>query len=86
MRLGKDGEWKDIPFPFQNAAPVKTLTRERDPINFYGFQAEFKEFIDSINEGRPPSCTAYDGRASTAAALAVIKSHETGQPVRLPVD
>ena len=86
VRLGNDGEWRDVPFPFKDAPPVKTPTRERDAVNFHGFQAEFKEFIASINEGRPPSCTAYDGRASTAAALAVIESHETGQPVQLAPD
>ena len=84
VRLGKNGEWKDIPFPFQNAAPVKSLTSERDAVTFNGYRAQFKEFADSIVEGRQPSCTAYDGRAAVEGALAVVKSQETGKPVRLP--
>lgn len=83
VRLGKDGEWKDIPFPHRDGTMVKTLTREREPVNFYGFQTEFQEFIDSIVEGRRPSCDGYDGRASIAVPRAVIESHETGKPVHL---
>ena len=82
VSIGK-GEWTDVPFPFQNEPPVKVLTREREPVNYNGFRTEFKEFLDSITEGRQPSCTGYDGRASTAGAHAVIESHETGQPVSL---
>ena len=43
------------------------------------------DFVDSIVEGRQPSCSGYDGRASTEGAMAVIKSHETGLPVQLPL-
>ena len=85
VRLDKDGEWKDVPFPFQSAAPVKSLNREREAVNFNGFRTEFKEFVDSIVEGRQPSCSGYDGRASIEGALAIRKSHETDQPVRLPL-
>ena len=84
LRLGRDGEWKDISFPFKDAPMVKTVAREREAMNFNGFRTEFKEFLDSIVEGRQPSCSAYDGKAATEAALAVVKSHQTGQPVRLP--
>ena len=48
-----------------------------------GFEVEFREFMASIAEGRPPSCDGRDGRRSTAAAAAVRESHETGLPVRI---
>ena len=83
VRLGKDGEWEDVPFPYKDAPMVKTGTREKDALGYHGFRAEFEEFVASIVEGREPSCSAYDGRAAVEAALAVIESHETGQPVSL---
>ena len=85
VSLGNNGEWRDIPYPYQGGQPIKTLTREREPGNYHGFLTEFKEFVDSIAEGRQPSCTGYDGRASTEGAMAIIKSHETGLPVQLPL-
>ena len=41
-----------------------------------GFLIEFQEFLDSITEDRPLARTAYDGRATIAAAQAVIRSYE----------
>ena len=52
-----------------------------DDVN--GFEVEFREFMASIAEGRPPSCDGRDGLMSTAAAVAVRESHETGLPVRI---
>ena len=85
VRLGKNGKWKDISFPFKAAPMLETPWGERDPIGFHGFRAEFEEFVSSIEEDRQPSCTAYDGRASIEAALAVRESHATGVPVNLPL-
>lgn len=45
-----------------------------------------REFVDSILEGRPPSCDGHDGRASLEASLAIIRSEETGQAVHLPLE
>ena len=47
--------------------------------------AETDEFLASIIEGRPPIMTGQDGRASLEAALALHKSHETGQAVDIPM-
>ena len=47
--------------------------------------AETDEFLASIIEGRPPIMTGQDGRASLEAALALHKSHETGQAVDIPL-
>jgi predicted dehydrogenase len=53
--------------------------------HYQGFLTEFQEFIASIRERRPPAITGYDGRASTEAALAVLRSSETGAAVTLPL-
>ncbi len=45
-----------------------------------------REFIDSIVEGRPPSCDGHDGRASLEASLAIIRSEETGEAIHLPLE
>jgi predicted dehydrogenase len=58
-------------------------TSYRPPEGHDGFLIEFQEFLDSITEDRPPARTAYDGRATIAAAQAVIRSHEEGAPVRV---
>ena len=47
--------------------------------------AETDEFLASIIEGRPPIMTGLDGRTSLEAALALHKSHETGQAVEIPM-
>ena len=42
---------------------------------------EFSEWLDSITEKRPPSCTGHDGRAALEAALTLRESDKKGQPV-----
>lgn len=83
LRKSNGEEWEDVPFPYKGARDTQLLTRTRDTVNYNGFRTEFTEFLDSINEGRQPSCSGYDGRASTAVAEAVLESAETGQPVNL---
>ena len=87
LRLGR-GEWQDVPYPYQDdPAPegLRNVSRSQGATGYWGFRAEFEELFASIREGRPPSVTAYDGRACTEGAIAVVKSHETGAPVRLPL-
>ena len=45
-----------------------------------------REFVDSILEGRTPSCDGHDGRAALEASLAIIRSEETGEAVHLPLE
>ena len=47
--------------------------------------AETDEFVASIIENRPPIMTGLDGRTSLEAALALHRSHETGQAVEIPL-
>ena len=48
-----------------------------------GMIAELTEMVNSVREGRPPSVTGEDGRASLAAVLAAYRSAETGQWVEV---
>jgi predicted dehydrogenase len=84
LRLGK-GEWRSVPYPYQDAPAVEGFQRLREAWHYQGFLTEFQEFIRSILEKRTPAITGQDGRASTEAAVAVLRSHETGAPVTLPL-
>ena len=84
IRLGK-GDWIDVDYPHRNDPPVEGFERLAEATHYRGFLTEFQEFIASINEGRPPKSTGHDGRASIEAALAMRRSGETGQPVKLPL-
>ena len=88
LRLGKDG-WTDVPFEGRDTeAPPRFPGRQRPGLNgagWIGWKAEFEEFVASIREGRQPAVTGHDGRACTEAAIAIVMSHETGKPVRLPL-
>jgi myo-inositol 2-dehydrogenase / D-chiro-inositol 1-dehydrogenase len=47
------------------------------------FVTEMEHFVDCVRNGRQPSVSGIDGRASLAIARAAIESAETGQPVRV---
>ena len=88
LRLGRDG-WTDVSYEgkdenwpqwFKRSMPSKFGSA-----GYLGWKAEFEEFVDSIRKGRQPAVTGYDGRACTEAAIAIVRSHETGKPVRLPL-
>ncbi len=88
LRLGRDG-WTDVPyegmgmkFPTLSGTSV---SGNLDGAGYLGWKAEFEEFLASIRESRAPAVTGYDGRACTEAAIAIVMSHETGKPVRLPL-
>lgn len=88
LRLGRD-EWTDVSFVGpEYEQPEWFMMRSvigRGASGYLGWKAEFDEFIASIREGREPSVTGYDGRACTEAAIAIVQSHKTGKPVRLPL-
>ena len=84
VRLGK-GEWTNIDYPHKNDAPVEGFERLGEATHYWGFLNEFREFAASINEGRQPASTGYDGRASIEAALAMRKAGETGEVVHFPL-
>ena len=88
LSLGKDG-WTEVPFEGQDMEPPdwfrSLMSRQLNATGYAGWKAEFEEFLASIREGRKPAVTGYDGRACTEAAIAIVMSHETGKPVRLPL-
>ena len=55
------------------------LSVERDD----NFLRQAAEFVAAIREGRDPSPNGEDGRAALAVALAIYRSAETGQVMRL---
>ena len=47
------------------------------------YDGEWRHFADVVRGGRAPSCSAADGRAALAIALAADRSRSLGEPVRL---
>ena len=88
LRLGK-GEWADVLYEGSEGESPDSFRRwsggKSQSAGYLGWKAEFEEFVASIRDGRQPSVTGYDGRACTEAAIAIVKSHETGKAVRLPL-
>lgn len=76
----------------QRATTLRRSTAERTEaqdvlLNFFleryaqSYVNELDDFIRSVEEGRPPSVTAEDGRRALALADAALRSHETGGTV-----
>jgi predicted dehydrogenase len=61
---------------------------EKDPPTVYGFghSALFKDFIDAIEQNRPPLVSGEAGRKALEIILAIYQSQKTGLPVDLPCD
>ena len=59
------------------------------PLNFFldryiaSYMSEMQEFIDCIQNGRPPPVSGEDGRIAVVMALAAKKSYEENRPVQL---
>ena len=47
------------------------------------YDGEWRHFADAVRGGRAPTCSAADGRAALAIALAADRSRSLGEPVRL---
>jgi myo-inositol 2-dehydrogenase/D-chiro-inositol 1-dehydrogenase len=47
------------------------------------YRAEWRHFIDCIQQGIPPECTLEDGRRALEVALAAVGSASLGQPVKV---
>ena len=88
LRLGRDG-WTDMEYEGKGKRSPEwfrlRMPSQPDASGYLGWKAELEEFVASIREGRQPAVTGYDGRACTEAAIAIVRSHETGKPVRLPL-
>ena len=65
------------------------MTREQlDPPSVYGFshRSVMQDMIDAILTDRQPATNGLEGRKSVALVLAMYRSAETGQPVRMVED
>ncbi len=47
------------------------------------FHAEWRHFIDSIQQDTPPACTLEDGRHALQVAIAAVESASRGKPVKV---
>jgi UDP-N-acetyl-2-amino-2-deoxyglucuronate dehydrogenase len=54
-------------------------------IGMRGHIIQLQDFVDSLREGRDPMVTGEDARPAVEIILAVYRSAQTGQPVRLPL-
>jgi predicted dehydrogenase len=63
--------------------PVDLYTPERDSFEA-AIDAEIREFVDSVVEGREPLCPGAAARRSLAVALASLKSCQTGEVQSVP--
>jgi len=45
----------------------------------------FRDFVDAVKNGRPPTVDGREGRRSVEIILGIYKSAETGKVVRLPL-
>lgn len=82
LRLGRDGKWSVI--ARQDAIDWKGKGM-LDPVRLEAYRLQHQEFIDSIRNGRAPTVTGQDGRASVEAALAAYRSATEGVTVWLPM-
>jgi len=80
-RLGNEDGWLELsdqkPFDFINE-PVA-------PHLIAGFAAQVQDFVDAISEGRSPTVTGLDGRASVEMVEAARRSALLGRSVDLPL-
>jgi myo-inositol 2-dehydrogenase/D-chiro-inositol 1-dehydrogenase len=59
------------------------------PLNFFmdrytdSFRIEMQAFVDAVLHDQPVPVTGQDGRAPVVMALAALRSHQEGRPVRL---
>ena len=82
VRLGR-GDWTDVDYAYKNDEPLAGFEKLDTAGSYLTWTTEFSEWLDSITEKRPPSCTGHDGRAALEAALTLRESDEEGQPVRI---
>lgn len=101
QRLILDSEWGSVGLPLQlhanrqmeNGFPEENmplLTRMQSfcdniTLEYTGHQAQIKDVLEAIREGRPPLVTGVDGRRAIEFITAVYQSAFTGKTVFFPV-
>lgn len=84
LNLGK-GTWESIEYPNKENQPIEGFDMIASVQGYNSWTSELREFINSIQEKRQPAITGYDGRAALEVGLALRKSEETGNIIRLPL-
>jgi UDP-N-acetyl-2-amino-2-deoxyglucuronate dehydrogenase len=58
----------------------------KDPPSVYGFghSALYRDYLDALDEGRPPLVSGEEGRRAVDVVLGIYESMKTGKPVDLP--
>ncbi len=65
---------------------IADACREIPDSEVSGHTAELHDFVRSVQEGRPPTVSAHDGRRALELITAIYQSAFTGEPVQLPLD
>ena len=81
LRIANDGSWRIVaeqpPVNTEQAATAFGFPR------MHAYIAQLAAYTDAVLGGTTPPVTGEDGRAGVAAALALLESSRTGQPVSL---
>ena len=81
LRIANDGSWRTVaeqpPVNTEQAATAFGFPR------MHAYIAQLAAYTDAVLGGTTPPITGEDGRAGVAAALALLESSRTGQPVSL---
>jgi len=80
LRLGQEGKWRVV----AEQPPIDWKGKGMlDPTRMEAYRLQDQEFVDSVREGRAPTVTGQDGRASVAVALAAYQSAEEVRTIKL---
>ena len=78
---------RDAAIHQQMAQSKSTGGGASDPaaIGHHGHAMQFRDFVEAVNENRPPAIDGHEGRRSVEIILAVYKAAETGKIIKLPL-
>ncbi|HWQ62400.1 MAG TPA: Gfo/Idh/MocA family oxidoreductase [Negativicutes bacterium] len=83
IAVNKIEDWR---FAGQDEAAV-LADQDKEPPNVYGFghSGIIKDFVDAVNDGRPPAVTGEEGRKALEIILAIYHSVKFRQEIKLPL-
>jgi UDP-N-acetyl-2-amino-2-deoxyglucuronate dehydrogenase len=76
----------DVHAAMARAAGFKAGASDPRGITHVGHRDQLADFLQAIDEGRPPAVDGREGRKSVEIIRAIYRSAETGAAVRLPLD
>ena len=72
-------------FEGEDSHPFMNLP-DPDTVYGYGHIPLYRDFYESIDQGREPAVPGEEGRKAVDIVLAIYKSHLTGKPVKFPFE